>query len=112
MSRPTRNYEGVKACLDADPELFFPADKPDQLAPKERETYDQQVKEAKDHCAVCPLIDACWRAAFELRIEYGIWGGTTPAERRRYRQDLRNAQQGVTTLFDAATFEAEMAVAA
>lgn len=101
MSRPTRNYEGVKACADADPELFFPADKPNALAPGERKKYDRQVKEAKDHCAVCPLATACLQAAFEIRAMYGIWGGTTAEERRRrLNADAAHAKQGQGTLAD------------
>lgn len=101
MSRPTRKYEGVKACADADPELFFPADKPSKLAPRERRTYDQQVKEAKAHCAVCPVTTECLQTAFLLHAEFGIWGGTTAEERRRRLDaDAAHAKQGQGILAD------------
>jgi WhiB family redox-sensing transcriptional regulator len=120
MSRPNTKYRNdlgeakppLKACFDADPELFFPADKPNKLAPAERAAYDAQVKEAKDHCAVCPFATECLKAAFDLRIEYGIWGGTTPEERRRRLQaDAAHVKQGQTTLADFGT-RAELVVAA
>ncbi|WP_205327530.1 WhiB family transcriptional regulator [Glycomyces sp. YM15] len=108
MSRPTRNYEGLKACHDADPELFYPADKPEKLSPTELEDYIRQVEEAKHHCAVCPLKEACLRAALDREEQHGIWGGTTPQERKK----LRGGVEFLFDPFDEEAFDAEMAVAA
>lgn len=41
---------------------------------------------AKSVCAVCPVSDDCLSFAVEARQEEGIWGGTTPAERKRIRR--------------------------
>lgn len=58
----------------ADPELFFPVG--------ENGPAVLQADEAKAICSVCPVIDACLRGALERREPDGIWGGTTPSERR------------------------------
>jgi WhiB family redox-sensing transcriptional regulator len=67
------------ACRDADTELFFPL-------PGETE----RVREAKDHCAVCPVTASCLGWAREIRADFGIYGGFTEDERRR---DARNEQR-------------------
>jgi WhiB family redox-sensing transcriptional regulator len=36
---------------------------------------------AKKLCQSCPLIEACFRHAYE-NGEYGVWGGTTEKERK------------------------------
>ena len=32
-------------------------------------------------CAACPVTDQCLQDALDRREPFGIWGGTTPAER-------------------------------
>jgi WhiB family redox-sensing transcriptional regulator len=72
-----------KACQDEDPELFFPI------------SYTTasglvQVEEAKAVCRRCPIeiSEACLQRALDVegnadvRRRNGIWGATTPAERR------------------------------
>ncbi|MFI5945884.1 WhiB family transcriptional regulator [Streptomyces uncialis] len=59
---------------DVDPELFFPVG--------ENGPAVLQADEAKAICSVCPVVDACLRGALERREPDGIWGGTTPSERR------------------------------
>lgn len=66
------------ACLDADPELFFPS-YPSCLS----------VTEAKEICQACPVRQQCAELAL-TRPEiapFGIWGGLTEWERfpRRHR---------------------------
>lgn len=34
-------------------------------------------------CARCTVLDACLEFALELRIDVGVWGGTTPDERKQ-----------------------------
>lgn len=53
------------ACLDHDPELWFPP--PGAVR-------DAQ-KFAKRVCGDCPVIDECAAAADNLKIQHGIWGG-------------------------------------
>lgn len=54
------------ACLDVDPEVFFPAHKGD-------------YSRALAICAHCPVRAEC--AEYAARERYGIWGGLTPADR-------------------------------
>ena len=65
------------ACRDTDPEIFFPVGTggPALL----------QITEAKTVCRRCPVVAEC--LAFALaHDEAGVWGGTTPAERRELRR--------------------------
>jgi WhiB family transcriptional regulator, redox-sensing transcriptional regulator len=53
------------------------------------------VSRAKSLCASCPVSDDCLSFAIETRQDLGIWGGTTPPERKRIRrlwiQEMREA---------------------
>jgi len=66
------------ACLDVEPELFFPAA---ECGP----VYDAQVAAAKAACARCPVTAECLAEAL-LRMPYGIAGGLTAEERRTRRR--------------------------
>jgi WhiB family transcriptional regulator, redox-sensing transcriptional regulator len=61
------------ACLDSCTEKFFPAgdDRSGNAA-------------AKQVCAACPVTDACLDYALDNRERFGVWGGMTEMERRRY----------------------------
>ncbi|MFD8938608.1 WhiB family transcriptional regulator [Streptomyces sp. NPDC059578] len=61
---------GVRPCEKEDPDLFFPISDNDPAT------------DAKRVCAGCPVVDACLRGALERAEEHGVWGGTTPADRR------------------------------
>lgn len=65
------------ACQDADPDLFFPITWDDQPG--------QAVDQARRICQACPLQQACLDWALRTGESDGMWGGTTPAERRRLR---------------------------
>ena len=70
-------WRALAACRDSDPDLFFPG------------TGDQDVGKiatAKAVCASCPVREECLAYAVELNQTEGIWGGHTPAERRRIRR--------------------------
>lgn len=67
-------------CRD-EPELFFSNDA-------------QAIKLAKEVCERCVLQDACLTASFELReLQYGVWGGLTPNERRQLASTRRTVQK-------------------
>lgn len=59
-------------CLALDPTTFFP-DPP------------EQVETAIAACANCPVAGPCLAAALRTGEPEGIWGGTTPGERRAMR---------------------------
>ena len=71
------------ACRSSDPDVFFP-DGEDVVG----------IAQAKAICAACPVREDCLAFAVELNQTDGIWGGRTPAERRRLRRDwLRRLKQ-------------------
>ncbi len=61
-----------------DPEIFFPVSDTGPAL--------QQVAAAKAVCARCPVTADCLAWALRAGEPEGIWGGTTPAERRLLRQ--------------------------
>jgi WhiB family transcriptional regulator, redox-sensing transcriptional regulator len=63
------------ACIGEDPEVFFPEG-------RERPVWED-IERAKAICRTCPVVDACRDWAVAMRIESGIWGGLTEAERQR-----------------------------
>jgi WhiB family redox-sensing transcriptional regulator len=62
------------ACRGTETEIFFPA------------TPDEEA-EALSICATCPVRAQCLDYAVRNRETYGIWGGTTPEQRRRMRRE-------------------------
>jgi WhiB family redox-sensing transcriptional regulator len=63
------------------PEIFFPED----LGPAgDSRLKRQAVETARQICMECPVMDKCLKVGmFE---EHGIWGGSTPEQRRRIRK--------------------------
>jgi hypothetical protein len=54
---------------------------------------------AKSICAACPALLACRAYAIATRQEWGVWGGTNPAERREYvKQHGRHAWDEVEAM--------------
>jgi WhiB family transcriptional regulator, redox-sensing transcriptional regulator len=86
MTATAVGWREAGACLDADPDLFFPIS-PTGLAV-------EQIKAAKSVCAGCQVRVACLRFAMDTKETYGIWGGTTPDERRReHRRRSRSSRR-------------------
>lgn len=46
----------------------------------------EDMKRAKAVCRACPVRDECLAFAVTTGPHHGIWGGTTPYERRRLRR--------------------------
>jgi WhiB family transcriptional regulator, redox-sensing transcriptional regulator len=70
------NWRDDAACLDIDPDLFFPVG---TIAL-------DQIDEAKRICLACPVRKRCLAWALELDAASGIWGGTTEDERSALRR--------------------------
>jgi len=69
------------ACLDENPELFFPTGNSDPAF--------HQIEEAKGVCRRCEVVDTCLRWAMEFRQDDGVWGGLSVEERHSAKR--RNA---------------------
>jgi WhiB family redox-sensing transcriptional regulator len=64
-------------CGQIDPEVWFPS----TLNIKEQ-------NRAKNICKECPVINECLEYALAADEPHGVWGGTTPQERRAlYREE-------------------------
>ncbi len=76
------------ACREpaVDPEWFFPVA---ETGPSARE-----VAAAKAVCARCPVAAQCLDWAIRAGEPAGIWGGTTPEERRLSRSRTARAGHG------------------
>ncbi|NKR53085.1 WhiB family transcriptional regulator [Rhodococcus hoagii] len=57
---------------------------PDLFFPEQRET--AKAAKALQMCRSCPVRTQCLDLAIRRREKFGIWGGTTPAERERIRR--------------------------
>lgn len=70
-------------CAQIDPELFFP-----QLG--------DNTSAAKQICRSCPVAEPCLEWALSLpNDEYGIYAGTTVAQRRRIREQRQIGEGGI-----------------
>jgi WhiB family transcriptional regulator, redox-sensing transcriptional regulator len=75
------------ACLDEDPELFFPIGNTGPAI--------LQIEEAKQVCRRCDVREQCLAWALEAGQDHGVWGGMSEDERRALKR--RNARAKVRT---------------
>jgi WhiB family redox-sensing transcriptional regulator len=73
-------WRALAACRGVPEDIFF--------AHAEEES---KIVAAKAVCASCPVREECLAYALDLNQTEGIWGGLTPAERRRRRRTRRIA---------------------
>ena len=72
------NWRAASACLNADPDLFFPVAVGNAVS--------KQVSRALRLCQECTVRQHCLDFAMQTGEKDGIWGGTTPEERVRARR--------------------------
>ena len=75
----TTEWRESGACVNADPDLFFPIGGGQWGA--------RQVRRAQQVCAQCQVRQQCLEFAIDAGERHGIWGGTTPEERQRARRN-------------------------
>ncbi|WP_027587101.1 MULTISPECIES: WhiB family transcriptional regulator [Acidipropionibacterium] len=66
------------ACLDEDPELFFPIGNTGPAL--------AQISAAKRVCARCEVRTECLTWALEAGQDHGVWGGMSEDERRAIKR--------------------------
>jgi WhiB family redox-sensing transcriptional regulator len=71
-------WRAASACLDTDPDVFFPV--------AVGSAASKQVERAMRICAGCTVRQQCLDFAIRSGEKDGIWGGTTPDERTRVRR--------------------------
>jgi WhiB family transcriptional regulator, redox-sensing transcriptional regulator len=72
------NWRAASACLNADPDMFFPV--------AVGTAASKQVSLALRICEGCAVRQHCLDFAMRSGEKDGIWGGTTPEERIRARR--------------------------
>jgi len=78
----SRDWRDFAACRDLPPDSFFPVAVPGTAA------YAEQSAEAVKACGTCPVRLPCRDYAVSAREAWGVWGGTSPAERGSGRESL------------------------
>jgi WhiB family transcriptional regulator, redox-sensing transcriptional regulator len=84
---PPVDWRHRSACLDEDPELFFPIGNTGPAI--------LQIEEAKQVCRRCDVREQCLAWALEAGQDHGVWGGLSEDERRALKR--RNARARVRT---------------
>ncbi len=74
------------ACIDEDPELFFPVGTTGQAL--------EQLEQAKAVCHTCEVRDECLQWALETHQDSGVWGGMSEEERRALRRSRQRKLAG------------------
>lgn len=84
-TRGSADWRSRSACLDEDPELFFPIGV----------TWPSVIQEAqaKAVCAGCPVRATCLEWAAEINVSDGIWGGLTADEIRNLKRRRTRGSQ-------------------
>ena len=83
MNRAALRWQDRAACRDSSPDSFFP------VAAPGTDAYAEQAAEALKACAGCPVRLPCLGYAVSARETWGVWGGTSPAERGTGRESLK-----------------------
>lgn len=73
----TQHWRRAAACRHTDTELFFPEG---TAGPALR-----QADQAKRVCMACPVRAECLGWALRHGVDFGIWGGQDPEQRRALR---------------------------
>lgn len=80
------DWRHLAACLDEDPELFFPLGNagPSLI----------QIEEARQICQTCPVRAECLRWANTIGVSDGVWGGHTADEinSAKHRESRKRSQ--------------------
>lgn len=73
------------ACLDEDPELFFPVGTTGPAL--------AQTEHAKAICRECAVVEDCLEWALETNQDAGVWGGMNEDERRALRRSRQRRRR-------------------
>ena len=73
------------ACLEEDPELFFPTGNTGPAL--------VQIEEAKLICGRCDVVERCLAWAIEFGQDAGVWGGMSAEERRALKRRTARAHR-------------------
>lgn len=71
-------WRAFARCRGSHPSFFFPP-----------EEDGADVRAAQAICSECPVAAQCLESALAAGEHYGVWGGTTPRDRRRLLRHRR-----------------------
>jgi len=74
----TQNWTEDAVCARSDPEAWFP----DRGRPN---------RQTKAMCDTCPVKDPCLQWALDHNEQYGIFGGTSHADRQKIKREMAAA---------------------
>ena len=86
---PVPDWRRAAACLDEDPDLFFPIGYTGPAI--------AQTANAKAVCHTCPVEAKCLTWALNTRQGFGIWGGLDDRERVNLLRREYRARKAATT---------------
>ncbi|MGH8897833.1 MAG: WhiB family transcriptional regulator [Egibacteraceae bacterium] len=87
MVIPAHDWRAKAACVDCDPEFFFPVGSTGPAL--------DQIAQAKAVCEQCAVTAQCLEWALETNQHYGVWGGKSEDERRTmHRARWRRPERG------------------
>jgi WhiB family redox-sensing transcriptional regulator len=78
-------WRNRSACLDEEPELFFPIGNAHPAI--------LQTEEAKVVCRRCEVMETCLTWAMESGKDAGVWGGLSEDERRALKRRRARARR-------------------
>lgn len=79
------DWRSSAACLNVDPELFFPIGNTGPAI--------AQAAEAKMVCATCKVQKTCLQWALDNNQDAGVWGGMSEDERRALKRRTARARR-------------------
>jgi len=79
------DWRSKAACLNEDPELFFPIGNTGPAL--------VQIEEAKAVCRQCSVVDICLKWAMDTGQDAGVWGGMSEEERRSLKRRRARARR-------------------
>jgi WhiB family redox-sensing transcriptional regulator len=81
------SWRNRAACLDEDPELFFPIGNTGPAL--------LQIQEAKAVCRRCEVVESCLKLAIDSGKDTGVFGGLSEDERRTLKRRTARARLSV-----------------
>jgi WhiB family transcriptional regulator, redox-sensing transcriptional regulator len=78
-------WRNRSACIDEDPELFFPVGTTGPAL--------EQTERAKAVCRGCDVAGECLEWALETNQDAGVWGGLNEDERRALRRQRQRRRR-------------------
>jgi WhiB family redox-sensing transcriptional regulator len=79
------DWRNSAACLDEDPELFFPVGTTGPAL--------LQIEDAKAVCRGCDVLGTCLGWALDTGQDAGVWGGLSEDERRALKRRQARARR-------------------